>query len=355
MPQKIMLAVDCRPAAYRLGTDRTKHRMSLAFQFPLNLWLIPLCAFCICWLTLAALMQRAARLPMDHPNDRSLHVTPTPRFGGIGIMAGVLAATLLIQSSALLYIILGAAALAAISLLDDFKNLPVSWRFLAHIVVAIACLLTLPGLNVGGLIIATLVLVWMTNLYNFMDGADGMAGGMAVIGFGALTVAAWLAGAPELALLCAAIAASTLAFLRFNFPPARLFMGDTGSIPLGFLAAALAVYGVLHGYWSILFPLMVFSPFIVDASVSLTKRGLRGEKIWHAHRDHYYQRLVRMGWSHRQLALAAYTLMLACAFIGMTLIMAPAFASLLVALWGIGLTLILLTIDWRWSHINHEL
>ena len=292
---------------------------------------------------------------MDHPNERSLHVSPTPRVGGIGIMAGVLAAFVLIQSHALLPVILGAVALAAISLLDDFKNLPVSWRLLAHIAVAIGCLLTLPGLNGGSLVVATLAIVWMTNLYNFMDGADGLAGGMTTIGLGALAIAAWLAGAPELALLCAAIAAAALAFLRFNFPPAQLFMGDTGSIPLGFLAAALAVVGVLQNDWPVLFPLMVFSPFVVDASVSLLKRGIRGEKVWRAHREHYYQRLVRIGWSHRQLAFAAYALMFACAGLGLGLIVLPAYAAYFAALMTLGYSLILMSIDWRWSRINHEL
>ena len=233
--------------------------MPFAFPPAIVPWLVPLCAFFVCWLVLAALMQRALRLPMDHPNERSLHVTPTPRVGGIGIMGGVLIATMLIPSSALLPLTLGALALAAISLLDDYKNLPVSLRLLAHVAVAVGSLLSLPEMSGASLVLATLALVWMTNLYNFMDGADGLAGGMAVIGFGALAVASGWAGAPELALFCAAIAAAALAFQCFNFPPAQLFMGDAGSIPLGFLAGALAVYGVVQQYWPVLFPVMVFS------------------------------------------------------------------------------------------------
>jgi UDP-GlcNAc:undecaprenyl-phosphate GlcNAc-1-phosphate transferase len=329
----------------------------MPFTVPLTLipWLVPLGAFAICWLALVALMQRARRLPMDHPNARSLHVTPTPRVGGLGIMAGLLVASVLIQPHGLWPFLLGALALTAISLLDDFKNLPVSLRLLAHVAVAIGCLSMLSGLRGGDLLLATLVIVWMTNLYNFMDGADGLAGGMAVIGFGALAMAAGWAGAPELALLCAAIAAAALAFLRFNFPPATLFMGDAGSIPLGFMAAALAVYGVLQNTWPVLFPVMVFSPFILDASVTLIKRGLRGEKIWRAHREHYYQRLVRMGWSHRQLALAAYALMLACACAGLGLILLPASAAIITLLWLAAFMLIFITLDWRWSHLKHDI
>ena len=329
----------------------------MSFNLPLAIapWLVPLSAFCICWLTLTVLLSYARRLPMDHPNERSLHVTPTPRVGGIGVVAGVSAAAMLIQLSALWPFILGALALAMLSLLDDYKNLPVSWRLLAHLVVAVGCLLMLPPMNIGMLVLATAAIVWMTNLFNFMDGSDGLAGGMAVIGFGALAVAAGGAGAQQLALFCAATAAAALAFLRFNFPPARLFMGDAGAIPLGFLAAALAIYGVMQNYWPALFPLIVFSPFIGDASVTLIKRGVRGDKIWRAHREHYYQRLVRMGWSHRKLALAAYALMLACALGGLTLLWIPAYAAAVAMLWATTFLSIFIATDWRWSHLKHDI
>jgi len=300
-------------------------------------------------------MQRAIRLPMDHPNARSLHVTPTPRVGGIGVIGAVLIASIFIQPLVLWPFMLGALILAAISLLDDYKNLPVHWRLLAHIIVAVACVLMFPGLSVLSVLGASLAVVWMTNLYNFMDGADGLAGGMAVMGFGALSVAAVWALAPDLAVFCAAIAAAALAFLRFNFPPAKMFMGDTGSIPLGFLAASIGVYGAAQAYWSALFPVIIFSPFILDASVTLLKRGLRGEKIWRAHREHYYQRLVRMGWSHRQLALAAYALMLVCACAGLGLILVPRYAAIITVLWLAAFMLIFVTLDWRWSHVKHDL
>jgi len=259
---------------------------------------------------------------MDHPNERSLHATPTPRIGGLGVMAGVLVASLWMADSALLPVMLGAFALAALSLLDDMRGLPVHVRFLAHFVAATACLLAL-GINGWSLLGGTLAVVWMTNLYNFMDGADGLAGGMATIGFAALALAAWGGDAPGLAVFCAAIAAAALAFLYFNFPPARVFMGDAGSIPLGFLAAVLGAVGVVEGIWSWGFPLVVFSPFIVDASVTLARRALRGEKVWQAHRSHYYQRVVLLGASHRQLAVAAYGLMLAMSALAFMLLVRP--------------------------------
>jgi UDP-GlcNAc:undecaprenyl-phosphate GlcNAc-1-phosphate transferase len=229
----------------------------------------------------------------------------------------------------------------------------VALRFLAHFVAAVACLLVI-GLTGWTLLAGTLAVVWMTNLYNFMDGSDGLAGGMAAIGFGALALAAWLGDAPGLAAFSAAIAAAALAFLCYNFPPARLFMGDAGSIPLGFMAAALGILGAQQKVWPWLFPLLVFSPFILDASVTLGRRALRGEKIWQAHRSHYYQRVVLLGASHRQLVLAAYGLMLAGAALAFTLLALPQHTAWLLALWAAIFMLIFLTIDRRWHRIRNE-
>jgi UDP-GlcNAc:undecaprenyl-phosphate GlcNAc-1-phosphate transferase len=317
-------------------------------------WMAPLAAFLVCGLLLSWLLQRG-RLPMDHPNERSLHATPTPRIGGLGIMAGVGVAAVWLAEAGLLQTalpaVLAAFALAAVSVLDDVRGLPVALRFLAHFVAAIACLLAL-GLSGWALLAGTLAVVWMTNLYNFMDGSDGLAGGMAAIGFGALALAAWLGDAAGLAALCAAIAAAALAFLRFNFPPARVFMGDAGSIPLGFMAATLGIVGAMQAVWPWLFPLLVFSPFIVDASVTLIRRGLRGEKVWRAHRSHYYQRVVLLGATHRQLALTAYALMLAAAALAFALLLFQLYTAWLLILSAAIYLLIFLAIDWRWHRIQ---
>jgi len=177
---------------------------------------------------------------------------------------------------------------------------------------------------------------------------------MAVIGFGALSVAAWLGDAPGLAAFCAAIAAAALAFLCFNFPSARLFMGDAGSIPLGFLSATLGISGATTGTWPWLFPLLVFSPFIVDASVTLVRRTLRGEKIWQAHRSHYYQRVVLLGATHRQLALSAYVLMLAMAALAFVLRTFPGHGPWVLILSAATYLTIFLAIDIRWRRFRNE-
>ncbi len=161
------------------------------------------------------------------------------------------------------------------------------------------------------LVPALLAIIWMINLYNFMDGSDGLAGGMSIAGFGTYAVAAYGGGLMELSVLAAALAGAAAGFLIWNFHKARIFMGDSGSVPLGFLAAALGLLGWQEGVWPMWFPVLVFSPFIADASVTLVKRYLRGERLSQAHRSHYYQRVLRMGLGHRGTALAAYVLMLA--------------------------------------------
>jgi len=125
-----------------------------------------------------------------------------------------------------------------------------------------------------------------------------------------LVIALVFAGNASVAVTSLCVVAAAAAFLVFNFPPARIFMGDSSSIPLGFLAAALGLLAWRDELWPLWFPLVVFAPFVIDASVTLARRALRGERVCQAHRNRYYQRLVLSGWSHRQLAVAEYGLML---------------------------------------------
>jgi UDP-N-acetylmuramyl pentapeptide phosphotransferase/UDP-N-acetylglucosamine-1-phosphate transferase len=161
--------------------------------------------------------------------------------------------------------------------------------------------------------VLTLALAWITNLYNFMDGSDGLAGGMSVIGFGAYAAAAQLGGDAALAALCIALSAASAGFLTHNLHPAKIFLGDIGSIPLGFLAGGLGIVGWRNDLWPLWFPVLVFAPFIGDATATLIKRAIRGARIWEAHRDHYYQRMVRAGLGHRATAYVAYAAMIVCA------------------------------------------
>jgi UDP-N-acetylmuramyl pentapeptide phosphotransferase/UDP-N-acetylglucosamine-1-phosphate transferase len=250
---------------------------------------------------------------LDVPNERSLHATPMPRTGGVGLILAAGATWAALSGWELSPLVVIAALLAALSLADDIRNLPVSVRFLAQSIAALAFLVVYGSAHWMALVLLLPAVVWMTNLYNFMDGSDGLAGGMTAIGFGTYALASSIAGADDLALLSASIAGAAIGFLLWNFPPARIFMGDTGSIPLGFLAAAIGVIGWQRAIWPWWFPALVFSPFIVDATATLFARFLRGERLHEAHKTHYYQRVNRMGLGHRGTALCEYGLMLTVA------------------------------------------
>ena len=290
---------------------------------------------------------------LDQPNQRSLHQRAVPRSGGLGILLAIVIG--FIAAAAPIALVGGTLLVACVSWLDDQYHAPILFRFTGHF--AAACIAAWGGLLPGGpvwlLPLALFGIVWMTNLYNFMDGSDGLAGGMAVFGFGTLALAAATAGAETPTLVAACTAAGAAGFLLFNFHPARIFMGDTGSIPLGYLAAVLGLDGVRAGIWPLWFPLLAFAPFVADASVTLLRRLLRGEKVWQAHREHYYQRLVQLGWGHRRTALAEYALMGALGALALTLL----HADPVVQPAGLGLALLLLMalmwrVDFAWRMHN---
>lgn len=262
-------------------------------------------------LTVVLVNSRLSALALDHPNQRSLHSTPTPRLGGIGVMAGMLAAWIYAGAQFDLRLMFAFALLVGVSLLDDLKGISVPWRLASHFTSALLGMAALLDAAYGIWLTFALALatVWMTNLYNFMDGVDGLAGGMAVFGFGAYGLAALAGGDLQFAAINLSVAAAALGFLLFNFPPARIFLGDVGAIPLGYLAALLGLAGWLRGDWPWWFGAVVFSPFIVDASWTLLKRLARGAAVWEAHREHCYQRLVQSGWGHRKTVFAEYGLM----------------------------------------------
>lgn len=285
----------------------------------------------------AALTRRfcdpASRLHvLDHPNERSLHSRPTPRTGGVAIFVALSVVVGLWGfgvglPASLCCFGAGAGLVAALSFLDDQKGLPVSVRLPGHLVAAallVAGDLLLTGFSLPGMawhwpewlgiLLSLLFLVWMINLYNFMDGMDGFAAGMAVIGFGTFALLGYLASNPVFLTLNLMVVSAAAGFLWFNFPPARIFMGDTGSSLLGLLAGGLSIWGVREGVFPFWVALLVFSPFIVDATVTLLRRLGRGERVWQAHKSHYYQRLVQSGWGHKKTVLYEYVLMLACGF-----------------------------------------
>jgi len=302
--------------------------------------------------TIILLASKIGKQIQDVPNERSLHVAPIPRIGGIGMMAGILTAWALMLMSLAWWVALPLLALIAVSLLDDRRGLPVQQRLLVHVIAA-AVLVVGSGLASESILLALLVLpcvVWMTNLYNFMDGSDGLAGGMAFFGFTMYGLAALMSAADTQAMLNFSIAAAALGFLYYNLHPAQVFMGDAGSIPLGFLAAAMGLWGWELGHWPGWFPIVVFSPFVADATVTLVKRALRGEKITEAHREHYYQRLVQIGWGHRRVALFSFVLMLASGASAIwSMRNSPELPWLLFLIWGGIYALLMILLDSRWK------
>lgn len=266
-------------------------------------------AFAACWMILRVLLASSlARRVVDVPNPRSLHVVPVPRFGGIGVLVPGLMALLFGGRVDLALLVL---MLAGISLTDDFFNVSAGLRLCIHMLAATLLMFVVvspPAFLLGMLLIVGVV--WMINLFNFMDGADGLAGGMAFFGFSFLALAGFVANSVALALLALTLAGAALAFLTFNFHPARVFLGDVGAVPLGFIASAIGIEGWRAGAWPLWLMPLIFAPFIVDASSTLLRRVVAGERFWEAHRSHYYQRLVRMGWGHRRTALAYYGAMM---------------------------------------------
>ncbi|MBZ0092904.1 MAG: glycosyltransferase family 4 protein [Sulfuricellaceae bacterium] len=292
-----------------------------------------------------------ASVAMDHPNTRSLHSSPIPRTGGLAIMAGIAAAWIAARGNGLDLMWLLACLLALLSFADDKYGLPVLGRMAAHIAAAgvFAWAYCPPDTApwVGAAVI--LGMVWAINLYNFMDGADGLAGGMALFGFGFLGVAAWQADHAALAWAGFSVAATALAFLAFNFHPARLFMGDSGSVPLGFLAAAMGLSGWQQGAWPLWFPVLVFSPFGVDASVTLLKRMAAKKRFWQGHKEHYYQRLIALSGSQKRIVSGAYVLMAGAGISGLLGRAHGDWAVILLLGWGVFYFSMMVIVDKRWA------
>lgn len=280
---------------------------------------------------------------LAHPNERTLHSMPTPQTGGLAVIGSVVISLILAASvlaitqpskavlpkgmaSGSVWIVVSMLLIFFVSFIDDCIGLPAMLRLgvqaLSALIIVGGVGLTLssipiPGgpnilLGIAAIPVSVLILLWMANLYNFMDGMDGFAGGMTFFGFGFLAYFGWQAHFPVMLIIAVFVAMAALGFLTHNFPPARIFMGDAGSITVGFLAGTLMILGVRDGIFEIWVPIMIFSPFILDATVTLTRRALRRKKIWEAHREHYYQRLVLSGWSHRRTVLAEYGVMVLC-------------------------------------------
>jgi len=255
----------------------------------------------------------ASRLGLlDHPGDRHSHRHPTPRGGGAGLVLAMAAAsTLFVPASMPDYwlscALPGFVVLAIMGWWDDHRSLSVRLRIVVQLAVTLYLLTCATGSGwIEGVIplaVAGIFVIWMTNLYNFMDGSNGMAGFQGVFAGSVLAALYWLSGDSQSALLGLLLAAACAGFLPWNLGHPRVFMGDVGSLALGFGFAAMVVHGVCSGAFALPVGLLVMLPFLADATLTLLARVIRGERWYNAHRQHLYQRLIANGWSHGRVAM----------------------------------------------------
>lgn len=286
-------------------------------------WLLPAVAGFSLLMTGALRRYALTRSLMDVPNARSSHSVPTPRGGGVAIVLAFLAALPVLALAnalpwTLLWGLLGAGGVVAlIGFLDDHQHIPVRWRLLGHFFGAVWALFWLGGLppvevfgfivDLGwfGHVLAALYLVWLLNLYNFMDGIDGIASVEAIcVCLGGALLYGLASGVSVEITVPLLLAAAVAGFLFWNFPPARIFMGDAGS---GFLGISLGVLSLQAAraapelFWAWL---VLLGVFIVDATFTLLRRLLRRDRVYEAHRSHAYQYASRHFSSHLAVTLA---------------------------------------------------
>ena len=274
---------------------------------------------CGCYLALA----RRWRV-IDRPNERSSHSVPTPHGGGLPLFAALLLGVALAAVSGLTWdteylVLLGLVmVLVATGVVDDLRGLPVGLRFVIYGLCALVATDTLyPFFSVefafanwllGAL--AAVALLWLLNLYNFMDGIDAFAAVQCIVACAGVALIALQRGAdPAYMQFCLLVLAAQIGFLCWNWPPARLFMGDAGSVPTGFLLGGLALLGGMRGYVPLACWAILLGPFIVDASTTLAWRMSTGQPFMRPHRMHAYQRLSRDLGGHRPVVLILIALL----------------------------------------------
>jgi Fuc2NAc and GlcNAc transferase len=265
------------------------------------------------WLLTGLATWYAQRLGLlDHPGERHSHRHATPRGGGAGLVLALLLATTVMPVSVIpdywqRCVLPGVIVLAVVGWWDDHRSLSVRVRFVVQLAVTLYLLACATGYGwAGGAITALLAgvfVIWMTNLYNFMDGSNGMAGLQGVFAGCVLAGLFAQAGDEGSSILSLLLAAACAGFLPWNLGRARVFMGDVGSLALGFSFGALLVYGVGSGSFAAPVGLLVMLLFLTDSTFTLLARVMRGERWYNAHRQHLYQRLIAHGWSHGRVAL----------------------------------------------------
>lgn len=272
---------------------------------------------------------------IDIPRDaRRMHKKPTPRIGGLAIVFGFLVATVCFafpycDKRELLGILLGMVIIVAMGIVDDCKALPALFKFVIQIISALV-VIYIGGIKISvftnpnifssnpywvlpewlSIVLTVIWIVFITNAVNFIDGLDGLAAGVSAIMSISLVFISLRAGEISIAILGIALMGSCFGFLPFNFNPAKIFMGDTGSTFLGFMLATLSIQGMFKSYAVISFavPLLILGLPLFDASFAMIRRILRGESPMTADRGHLHHRLIDMGFSQKQTVFILYAI-----------------------------------------------
>ncbi len=284
---------------------------------------------------------------LDHANERSLHHDPTPRGGGIGIAVPVSLGLFFLSGAPGPWAVAGiwmagaGAIVASAGLVDDILTLPAVPRLVVQLFAAWLLtqgigewrLLTWPGLFTVDLgqaapVVTVLLLVGLTNAYNFMDGVDGIAGTQGILAGAGWVGIGYAMQEPALASIGAILATTSLGFLLFNWPPASIFMGDVGSCFLGFVLAALTIHVATRSPVAATAGLLCVWPFIFDTAFTLVNRMRRRENVLRAHRSHLYQRLVLSGSSHQSVTVLYGALAAAGAAVGNAMVRESAPAAI---------------------------
>ena len=326
-------------------------------------WVFLVAAAILSWLLASRVRLYALDRLLDIPNERSSHSAPTPRGGGLAIaftaLGGIILAAMFhwIEWNLAIALVGGGALIATVGWVDDHRSLSALTRFAVQFFCAGWAMYWvggLPSLSVGsaslhlgpvGIILGVIGIVWAINLYNFVDGIDGLAAGEAISTgvIGGLILLAM--GQTGLAIVSLLIAAASAGFLPLNWAPARLFMGDVGSGMLGYLFAVLAIASENSGAVPLLLWVLLLGAFVFDATVTLCRRIAHGERWYHAHHSHAYQRMVQAGRSHAQVSTTILLINLVLAILAIIAWLRPALFLMAIGAGTVLLSVIYLSVE----------